>query len=50
MNNMVVLDSEQHFALLYKEICADYYFANQIGIVLKKGSKLKWNPLILMHD
>jgi hypothetical protein len=38
MNNMVVLDSEQHFALLYKEICADYYFANQIGIVLKKGS------------
>jgi hypothetical protein len=33
---MVVLDSKQHFALLYKEICVDYYFANQIGIILKR--------------
>jgi hypothetical protein len=32
---MVVLDSKQQFALLYKEICVDYYFANQIRIILK---------------
>jgi hypothetical protein len=30
MNNMVVLDSKQQFDLLYKEICVDYYYANQI--------------------
>jgi hypothetical protein len=33
---MVVLDSKQQFALLYKEICVDYYFANQIGIIQQK--------------
>jgi hypothetical protein len=48
MNNMVVLDSKQKFALLYKEICVDYYFAKHIKIIL--GSELKWNPIILMHD
>jgi hypothetical protein len=37
---MVMLDSKQQFALLYKEICVDYYFVNQIGIILKK-SELK---------
>ena len=31
-----MLDSKQQFVLLCKEICADYYFANQIGIILKK--------------
>jgi hypothetical protein len=31
-----VLDSKQQFVLLYKEICVDYYFTNQIGIILKK--------------
>jgi hypothetical protein len=36
MNNMAVLDSKQQFILLYKEISTDYYFANQIGIILKK--------------
>jgi hypothetical protein len=36
MNNMVMLDSKQQFVLLYKEICADYYFANQIGIIQKR--------------
>jgi hypothetical protein len=41
MNNMVVLDSKQQFALLYIEICIDYYFANQIRIILKRGSELK---------
>jgi hypothetical protein len=35
MNNMVALDSKQQFPLLYKEICVDYYFGNQIGIILK---------------
>jgi hypothetical protein len=35
MNNMVMLDSKQQFALLYKEICDDYYFANQIRIEMK---------------
>jgi hypothetical protein len=33
---MVVLDNKQQFALLYKEICDDYYFANQIGIIKKR--------------
>jgi hypothetical protein len=33
---MVVLDSEQHFSLLYKEKCVDYYFANQIKIIHKR--------------
>jgi hypothetical protein len=47
---MVVLDSKQQFALLFKEICVDYYFANQIKIILKKRIRIKWNPLILMHD
>jgi hypothetical protein len=46
---MVVLDNKQQFALLYKAICVDYYFDNQIGII-KKGLELKLNPLILMHD
>jgi hypothetical protein len=32
---MVVLGKEQ-FALLYKEICVDYYFANQIEVILRK--------------
>jgi hypothetical protein len=38
MNNMVVLDSKQHFVLLYKEICAYDYFVNRIRIriILKK--------------
>jgi hypothetical protein len=36
MNNMVVPDSEQKFVLLYKEICVDCYFANQIGIIQKR--------------
>jgi hypothetical protein len=36
MNNIVVLDSNQQFALLYKEICIDYYFANLIIIIIKK--------------
>jgi hypothetical protein len=36
MNNMVMLDSKQQIALLYTEICADYYFANQIGIIQKR--------------
>jgi hypothetical protein len=38
MNNMVNFDSKEQFALLYKEIHVDYYFANQIRIILKKGS------------
>jgi hypothetical protein len=41
MNNMVVLDSKQQFALLFKEICVDYYFANQIKIILKKRIRIK---------
>ena len=43
MNNMAVLDSKQQFVLLYKEICANYYFANQIGIILKKDQN--WNEI-----
>jgi hypothetical protein len=35
MNNMVVLDNKQQFVLLYKEICVDYYFANQIKLFQK---------------
>jgi hypothetical protein len=41
MNNMVILDSKQQFALFYKEMCAENYFANHIRIILKKRSKLK---------
>jgi hypothetical protein len=37
MNNMVMLDSKQQFALSNIEICADYYFANHIGTSLKKN-------------
>jgi hypothetical protein len=33
---MVVLGSKEQFALLYKEICVDYYFANQIEVILRK--------------
>jgi hypothetical protein len=35
MNNMVVLDSKQQFALLYKEICDDS-FCHQDRIYSKK--------------
>jgi hypothetical protein len=28
---------------LYKEICVDYYFANQIGIIQKKDQN--WNEI-----
>jgi hypothetical protein len=42
MNNMVVLDSKQQFALLYKEISVDYYFANQIRIIQKNYIVLQW--------
>jgi hypothetical protein len=41
MKNIFLLDSKQQFVLLYKEICVDYYFANQIGIILKKDQN--WN-------
>ena len=43
MSNMIVLDSKQQFALLYKEICNDYYFANQIRIIQKKDQN--WNEI-----
>jgi hypothetical protein len=43
MKNIVLLDSKQQFALLYKEICVDYYFANQIGIIIKKDQN--WNKI-----
>jgi hypothetical protein len=36
MNNKVVLDNKQQFVLLYKEICVEYYFANQIKLFQKK--------------
>jgi hypothetical protein len=36
MNNLVVLDNKQLFALLCKKICADYYFVNQVGIIKKR--------------
>jgi hypothetical protein len=42
MNNMVMLDSKQQFALLYKEICDDYYFANQIRIEMKSITTNTW--------
>jgi hypothetical protein len=38
---MAMLDSKQKFALLHKEICDDYYFSNQIRIILKKDHN--WN-------
>jgi hypothetical protein len=38
-----MLDSKQQFALLYKEICVDYYFSNQIEIILKKDQN--WNEI-----
>jgi hypothetical protein len=41
MKNIFLLDSKQQFVLLYKEICVDYYFAKQIGIILKKDQN--WN-------
>jgi hypothetical protein len=41
MSNMVVLDSKQQFALLYKRICVDYYFVNQIGIIRKIRIEMK---------
>jgi hypothetical protein len=51
MNNVVVLDSKQQFALLYKEICTDYYtILPTRSELFKKGLELKWNPLILMLD
>jgi hypothetical protein len=43
MNIMVVLDSKQQFALLYKEICVDYYFAIQIIIIWKKDQN--WSEI-----
>jgi hypothetical protein len=43
MENMVVLDSKKQFALLYKEICVDNYYANQIWIILKKDQN--WHEI-----
>jgi hypothetical protein len=43
MNNIVVLDSKKKFDILYKEICVDYYFANQMGIIQKKDQN--WNEI-----
>jgi hypothetical protein len=39
---MIVLDSKKKFVTLYKEICDDNYFSNQIGIIQKKiGIEMK---------
>jgi hypothetical protein len=43
MSNMVIFDSKQQFVVLYKEICVYYYFANQIGIILKNDQN--WNEI-----
>jgi hypothetical protein len=49
MNNMVVLDSKNNLFYCIKKYVLIIIFPT-ISELFKNISKLKWNPLILMHD